>query len=71
MKNEYIVKYTKQLYSYKIISQAINDYRGICSVLVTDSPEEYICKFHLTKEKNQIIINEFDNYLIELMCADK
>ena len=71
MKNDNIVKYTKQIYSFGIITQAINDYREICSILITESPEEYICEFHLPEKEDLRIIHEFNNYLIELMCADK
>lgn len=71
MKTDSIVKYTKQIYSYGIIKQAIEDYRGICPIFATETPEDFICEFHLPKGADPRITYEFTNYLVELMCADK
>lgn len=71
MENEYTVKYTKQIYSYKEIEQAVNDYMGICQILVSETSEDIICKFVFSKEANPSVVDEFTNYLIELYCADR
>ena len=66
-----IVKYTKQIYSYEMIKQAVEDYRGVCPIIVIDTPEEVICEFQMSKDADPTIVYEFTNYLVELMCSEQ
>ena len=71
MKNDLVVSYTKQIYSYDNINKAVNDYMGICSISVSETPEDIICSFDLPKGADQKIVYEFSNYLIELNCVER
>ena len=70
METELIVRYTKQIYSYEDIIKAVNDV-GICSVSVSESQEDFVCRFELPKGADPIILYEFSNYLIELNGVDR
>ena len=71
MKNDFVVKYTKRLYSEGTIIHAVKDYQEICSIVVTEAQDDYVCRFHVSNEDAQRITHEFSNYLIELSCADR
>ena len=71
MNNDLIVRYTKQIYSYENIVKAVYDYKGVCSISVSETSEDYICSFALPKGADPIILYEFSNYLIELNGVDR
>ena len=71
MGTDFIVNYTKQVYSYRDIVKAVNDYLDICTISVSETPEDYVCRFQFPNGVDPIIILEFSNYLIELNCADR
>ncbi len=56
----------KELYSLAIISRASGDYKNLAHISIKDTGEYYKTVFHNCKYNEQLTINEFENYLIDL-----
>lgn len=61
--------YTKIFYSQEVLNKAINDYKKIAKIKLFEDGEYYKCEFFQSAVDIQIVINEFNNYLIELLNA--
>ena len=48
---------------------AIEDYKRIAAIELVDNGNHYLCVFQNCVVDSKRVINEFDNYLIELMNA--
>ena len=59
--------YDNSIYPLKVILQAINDYRDICTVEVVQTDKNTRCIFGEGKTDMSVIMREFTNYLLELM----
>ena len=61
--------YTKIFYSQEALNKAINDYKKIAKIKLLEDGGYYKCEFFQSAVAIQIVINEFNNYLIELLNA--
>lgn len=59
--------YTKDFYSKVVLNQAIDDYKKIAKIKLLEEGKHYKCVFFRCAVDVQLVINEFDNYLIELL----
>ena len=59
--------YTKAFYSKEVLNQAIDDYKKIAKIKLLEDGECYKCEFFRCAVDTQLVINEFNNYLIELL----
>lgn len=59
--------YTKAFYTKKVLIAAINDYKKIARIKLLEDDEHYRCEFYKCAVDTQVVMNEFNNYLIELM----
>lgn len=59
--------YTKDFYSKEVLNQAIDDYKRIAKIKLLEDGGRYKCKFSRCAVDTQLVINEFNNYLIELL----
>ena len=59
--------YTKDFYSKVVLNQAIDDYKKIAKIKLLEDGEHYKCEFFRCAVDTQLVINEFNNYLIELL----
>ena len=60
-------KYSKAFYTQETLAVAINDYKKIAIIKLLEDKGHYICEFSECLVDSQVVINEFNNYLIELM----
>lgn len=58
--------YNKEVYNYSILSKAITDYNHLAKILISNSGNEWKCSFSSDTIPLDLLILEFDNYLIEL-----
>lgn len=58
--------YNKGIYKYAVLSRAINDYCRLADIQIEDCGDEWKCVFSLETVPLDILVSEFDNYLIEL-----
>lgn len=58
--------YNKEIYKYSVLSRAINDYCRLADITIGDCGSEWICVFSSETVPLDILVSEFDNYLIEL-----
>ena len=58
--------YDKVFYSYEMVSKAINDYKQFADIKLKDNGSSWECSFNVYEHPDDLIINEFGNYLIEL-----
>ena len=56
----------KDLYSYKYLKQAIQDYSEYCSTTIIEYPDKWILVFNKCKYDEDLTVKEFENYLIGL-----
>lgn len=61
------VFYDGEIYSSNAIFMAISAYRRICSIIPKTKKDGIICAFRADRNRIDLIIHEFDNYLIELL----
>lgn len=61
------VLYQKGLYDPKAVSEAAGRYQKICRIDIKEGHGGILCVFHADEESLDLIIHEFDNYLIEMM----
>ena len=59
--------YTKTFYSKEVLNQAIDDYKKIAKIKLLEDGEYFKCVFFRCAVDTQLVINEFNNYLIELL----
>ena len=59
--------YPKTFYSKEVLNQAIDDYKKIAKIKLLEDGEHYKCEFLRCAVDTQLVINEFNNYLIELL----
>lgn len=59
--------YTKTFYRKEVLNQAIDDYKKIAKIKLLEDNEYYKCEFFRCAVNTQLVINEFNNYLIELL----
>lgn len=58
--------YNKKIYKYAVLSRAINDYCRLADIQIEDCGDEWKCVFSSETVPLDILVSEFDNYLIEL-----
>lgn len=56
----------KEIYNRKLIVQAITDFLQLAIIQLSESDRYWICSFKQCKVSASRIINEFENYLIDL-----
>ena len=59
--------YDKNIYPRFVLESAISAYKSIASIKIKEKDGAFMCSFGKSKADTQIVINEFDNYLIELL----
>lgn len=62
--NEILLR--KELYSLATISRASEDYKNLAQISIEDTDEYYKTVFHKCKYNEQLTMDEFENYLIDL-----
>ena len=62
-----LIKLSKEIYEYRCIKKAIEDYAEIAEITIENSATYFICKFGNCKYGTEITKNEFLNYIIDLM----
>ena len=70
MKND-VQYYSKEFYPVEIIQNAIQAYRKLAVISVSEAQEHYTCRFTDCVIDNERIICEFNNYLIELLNSSR
>lgn len=58
--------YNKKIYSKVAILTAIHEYKEICKICFNDDIDNYKLLFNADEEDTDIIIYEFNNFLIAL-----
>lgn len=64
-----IRKYDLEIYPLSIIRQAVKDYSHIVRVVVTPEKKQTTCYFIWCKADEERTVDEFSNYLIDLIGA--
>ena len=64
-KNERV--FDRRIYPSHVIDTAIRAYKGIVIIKKVRTDDATVCTFIEKNTPNQIVINEFSNYLIELL----
>lgn len=59
--------YSKAFYSKIVLAAAIKDYKKIAKIKLSEDAEYFKCEFSKCAAATQLVIDEFGNYLIELM----
>lgn len=59
--------YTKTFYPKEVLNQATNDYKKIAKIKLLEDDNYFKCEFFRCAVDTQLVINEFNNYLIELL----
>jgi DUF1009 family protein len=65
VKNEISYDYT--LYPLAVLENAANAYRDIATIRIKSFNDHALCKFIKKEISISMVINEFNNFLIELM----
>ena len=65
--SKYIHRYSKGFYRGEDIVAAIEDYRKIATITMSEEPEHYVCSFSNCIVDPKRTVLEFSNYLIELL----
>ena len=60
-------EYDLEIYTDTVIKKAISDYKNLCKINITYKNGKAYCIFKASRYPINIVMNEFDNYLIELM----
>ena len=58
--------YSKEIYKYAVLEKAISDYKHLAGIELTELGREWKCSFSSDIVPLDILMLEFDNYLIEL-----
>ncbi len=61
------VFYDGELYSTNAVFMAISAYRRICKIIPKTRKDGIVCAFRADGDRIDLIVHEFDNYLIELL----
>lgn len=64
-------KYSKEFYSMDTLKQAKKDYMRIARIVISEDKDYFYCEFTNCAVEAGRVINEFNNYLIELMNSRK
>ena len=67
MQNEMKMRYPANVYPLDVIQRAIADYRHICLISYKISKAETVCCFRNSVTDLTRTVQEFSNYLIELI----
>lgn len=62
--------YELSLYGKETILAAAAAYKGFCSIEILQQDQKLLCTFRSDKVPVNRVMNEFDNYLIELMQSE-
>lgn len=62
--------YTKTFYPKEVLDQAIADYKKIAKIKLLEDGKYFNCAFSQCAVDTQLVINEFNNYLIELLNSN-
>ena len=65
MKNECL--FNKNVYPKEVIASAIDDYKNISEIELCEEDDFYRCRFNKCLLGPSIVMNEFNNYLIEIL----
>ena len=64
-------KYDKKYYTRDVLERAAKDYKVIAGISIIESDDAYECEFDSLEYPAELVINEFDNYLIELLNGNE
>jgi|GEM_PF-6433479 len=59
--------YDKRIYPRQTLENAVFAYKGIANIRINEERDSYKCVFGKSSIDTKTVINEFDNYLIELL----
>ena len=59
--------YSKIIYSRDVLEQAAIAYKNIADIEIKEKGGDFVCLFNRCKAESQLVVNEFNNYLIELL----
>lgn len=62
-----IREYPQSLYPRTVIEQAVRDYANICQIELQNVPRGTRCEFYDSRAPLRMTVQEFSNYLIELI----
>jgi len=65
------IAFYKEIYSFSVLQQAVANYNGIATVVLTETAIGWECRFTNCKYDVAQTTKEFDNYCINLMCSMK
>ena len=65
-----IKRYAKTIYTKSAIERAVNDYKNICKIIITEENDSYSLNFSKCIYDETLTTNEFDNYLILAMSKE-
>lgn len=63
-------RYAKTIYTKSAIERAVNDYKKICKIIITEENDSYSLNFSKCIYDETLTTNEFDNYLILAMSKE-
>ncbi len=58
---------SKEIYTQSKIEKAIKDYQSLCEIELEENVKYFSCIFNNCKYSMDLTINEFENYVIDLM----
>ena len=59
--------FSKYFYNELILKRAIKDYQSIAKISLCEKTDAFECSFDSDNIPVELVINEFNNYLIELL----
>ncbi len=62
--------YVKTIYTKSAIERAVDDYKNICKIIITEKKDSYLLSFSKCIYDETLTIEEFDNYLILAMSKE-
>lgn len=65
------VKLNREIYNEKTVISAIDAYKDLCSIELTESEKYFDCCFENCKYDEALTACEFENYLIDLINCTK
>jgi hypothetical protein len=63
--------YHNNLYPLEIINVAVSAYSRIAEISLEQCGDYTLCRFSRCVVSSALVVNEFDNYLIELMNSNR
>ena len=67
MSSTEIFKLNKGIYSEKAITETIRAFSHLAEIELNDSDDYYICRFRQCRYESTLTMDEFGNYLIDLL----